>query len=122
MRCFIDPDNNPFTGVPLPMRGRRADELNREGIEAFGVQLDGGDAMSVSCELSGCPSPVGFLRWCEYAGIIRCDCDRPSDLTFFLGRSPMTLGAIDAFVSQPDVRAALTSLAPDEVYTQLHGL
>ena len=121
MRCFPDPDRNPFHGVPKPLMGRRADELNHMGETEYGVKLTGGDPISVSAELSGTTIPR-FLEWCGVMGIVRCDVDRVSDLTAFLGRSPLTLGVIDEWKSNPAMRDALTSLTPDELWTVLDSV
>jgi hypothetical protein len=55
-------------------------------------------------------------------GIVRCDVDRPSDLTLFLGRNPLTLDVIKQWQHNEDCRNACSQLQPDEVITRLNDL
>jgi hypothetical protein len=87
----------------------------------WNISLTGGDAESVSAELSS-TTPQKFIQWCEHMSIVRCDVDRASDIACFAGRTPLSLGVIHAWQNQSAVRESLSNLMPGELATALNDL
>jgi hypothetical protein len=118
MRCF--PASDPFANVPLALKDRAANEMNQAG-EAFGVRLTGGDSYSVHAELSG-TTPARFLSWCEQMNICRVDVDRASDFTTFIGRNPVSLQVVEAYMQKAIPANMIGNLLPDEVFSAMQNV